>query len=258
MKDVNAISFTEKLNDLEIKTGDGLLVHSAIQYLGKPAGGPEMYLDVLLEIIGSKGTLSAPAFNFAFARGVPYDPQSSPSEGMGVFSELVRQHPAAKRTMHPLQSVVLIGNEAEQLAGRDTPSAFEHNSVFERMLEQDFKVLLLGADIDAVSFLHYSEQRLSVPYRYWKDFSGRVKRNGDWEIATYRMFVRDLEIDPWLSLDKVKQLLMKENKWKSAKINYGEISTFRAVDFVAAVDHFLQKDPWSLVTNKPENADIID
>ena len=252
MKEVDEKCFTETLHALDIRTGDGILIHSAIQYLGKPAGGPEMYLDVLLEMVGSEGTLSAPAFTFSFARGIPYDPQSTPSEGMGVFSEIVRKHPAAKRTMHPLQSIVLIGNQAEELAGLDTLSAFDHNSAFERMLEQDFKVLLLGAEINAVSFLHYSEQRLLVPYRYWKDFSGFVRRNRDWEAATYRMYVRDLEINPRLSLDKVKRLLMKDKKWNSMKLNYGEISTFRAVDFVNAVDCFLQKDPWSLVTNKPD------
>jgi aminoglycoside N3'-acetyltransferase len=46
------------------------------------------------------------------------------------------------------------------------------------MLELDFKILLLGADVQAISLLHWVEQRLQVPYRYWKVFRGPV-RTGD-------------------------------------------------------------------------------
>ncbi len=121
-----------------------------------------------------QGTLVVPTFNFSFARGESYDPKVTPCEGMGAFSEYIRQHPKALRTPHPMQSLAIIGHSAEDLSGRDTASAFDPGSAFERMLELDFRLLLLGADIQAVSMVHYSEQRAAVPYRYWKDFTGKI------------------------------------------------------------------------------------
>ena len=131
-----------------------MLTHSAIQFLGRPKGGLDIYLQAILEVIGDQGTLAVPTFNFGFARGERYDPEQTPSQGMGVFSEHVRQLPDARRTTHPMQSLAVIGRYTDELVACNTPSAFERGSAFERMLELDFKLLLLGADISASSIFH--------------------------------------------------------------------------------------------------------
>jgi aminoglycoside N3'-acetyltransferase len=273
MQEVTKEQVMEALQAAGVRGGDGLLVHSAIQFLGKPAGGVAMYIAALaevLEIAGispaaalrqpdiSTGTLAVPAFNFAFARGEPYDPDTTPSDGMGIFSETVRRLPAARRTPHPLQSLAVVGRFAADLAGRDTPSAFDPGSAFERMLALDFKLLLLGADIQAVSMLHYCEQRAGVPYRYWKEFTAPVKGPAGWQDRTYRMFARDLDADPRIELNPVRRLLETRGQWISTRLNYGLVSTCRLVDFVVAVDQFLSADPWSLVVNRAQASAIIE
>src|SRR5690606_4245560 len=77
------------LRDLGLGPGQNVLVHSAVQFLGRPMGGVGMYYATLSEALAG-GTVAVPTFTFAFARGEPYDPQVSPSEGMGAFSEWVR------------------------------------------------------------------------------------------------------------------------------------------------------------------------
>lgn len=253
----------EALFSLNLHRGDGVLVHSALHFLGKPERGVEMVLYVLAETLGidltnpapsaSQGTLVVPTFNFAFARGEPFDRQNTPSVGMGVFSELVRKHPSAQRTPHPLQSVAAIGHYAAQLASCHTLGAFDPGSAFERMVELDFKILLLGADVQAISLLHYAEQRVGVPYRYWKEFRGRVRMDDAWEERTYRMYVRDLDIDPKIDLHPVQDRLIARGKWISRVVNYGFISVCRMQDFVEVVEEFLREDPWSLVSNRPQN-----
>lgn len=238
------------LNAIGIGAGDGLLVHSALQFLGQPQAGEALYLQVIEELIGEKGTLAVPAFTFAFARGQRFDPAASPSEGMGAFSELVRQDPRSQRIPHPMQSLALIGARAQELAALDTPSAFDDGSAFARMLQLDFKLLLLGADIQAASIVHYSEQRAAVPYRYWKDFSGEVRRAGRWTKATYRMFVRDLELDPQLALAPIQQRLEAEGQWRSTPLNYGRLASCSLRDFVNTCDALLAADPWALVANR--------
>ncbi len=237
------------LKSLMVHQGDGLLVHSAVQFLGKPVGGIGMYLDAILAVIGQKGTIVVPTFSFSFAKSGRYDPQSTPSEGMGAFSEYVRQRPQARRTPHPMQSVAIIGRYADDLAERDTLSAFDPGSAFERMLELNFKLLLLGAEARATSIFHYSEQRAKVPYRYWKDFPGEIRIPGGWHKRTYRMFVRDLELKPELTIDPVVEYLKNLGQWHTISLNYGKVTTCLLTDFVAAVDHFLNADPWSLVAS---------
>jgi aminoglycoside N3'-acetyltransferase len=196
-----------------------------------------------------------PTFNFDFCRGEPYDPQETPSKGMGAFSEYVRQLPSAVRSPHPMQSVAAVGRYAHELTGRDTVSAFDPGSAFERMLELDFKLVLLGAHISASSIYHYSEYRFQVPYRYWKDFQGQVRTPDGWQTRTYRMYVRDEKIQPQLTADPVQELLEARQQWHAVPLNYGQIAACRLVDFVDAVDHFLSDDPWSLVVSTNPNYD---
>jgi aminoglycoside N3'-acetyltransferase len=254
MREVTREQIANCIESIGIEAGDGLLTHSAIQFLGRPQGGLDLYLQAIQEVIGPRGTLAVPTFNFGFARGERYDPEQTPSQGMGVFSEHVRQLPGARRTTHPLQSLAVIGRYTDELVARDTPSAFESGSAFERMLELDFKLLLLGADISASSIFHYSENRFNVPYRYWKDFSGPIKTINGWETQTYRMYVRDLEMNPVLTAAPVEELLKERAQWQSVKLNYGVIASCTLRDFASAVDHFLADDPWSLVTNRPEHS----
>ena len=211
-----------------------------------------MYLDSILELLGPSGTIAVPSFNFAFARGDEFDPLSTPSDGMGVFSELVRQHPEAHRTTHPMQSLALIGALAKDLAKPDTPSAFDDGSTFDGLLQNDFKLLLLGADIQAASMLHYSEQRAAVPYRFWKDFKGKVRINDKWQSRTYRMFVRDLDIDPQLNLTPIQLALEDAGQWAQKSVNFGHISLCTLAHFVSVTNNLLSENPWTLVGNRAE------
>ena len=254
MLEVTQAQVIAALQAVGIEPGDNLLVHSAVQFLGRPVGGIDMYLQGLRAAIGPGGTLAVPAFNFAFARGKRYDPQNTPSDAMGVFSEYLRQQPEAWRTQHPLSSLALLGPLAAELASLDTPGAYDPGSAFERLLELEFKLLLLGASVQAVSMVHYSEQRLNVPYRYWKDFHGLVRTRQGWEARSCRMFARDLQIDPQLELHPIEKRLRDQGLWRETPLNYGFLSACRLADFVAATDALLAADPWALVANLPQKA----
>jgi aminoglycoside 3-N-acetyltransferase len=254
MREVTKAQASEALQAVGVKTGDGLLVHSAIHFLGRPVGGPQLYFEAIMEVIGEQGTLCVPTFNFAFTKSQVYDPQQTPSAGMGVFSEIIRQLPEARRTTHPMQSLAVIGKYRDDLTSRDTPCAFDDDSAFDRMLQLNFKLLLLGADIQAVALIHYSEQRADVPYRHWKDFTGPVIVNGRTETRTYRMFARDMDVDARLEIYPIADLMRQRGQWRETALNYGKISTCRLRDFVSTADEFFARDPWIFVTNRPENA----
>jgi aminoglycoside 3-N-acetyltransferase len=253
MLEVDSQRVIAALLALNIQTGDSLLVHSAVQYLGRPVGGVAMYLEATQSVLGPHGNIAVPAFNFAFARGEGgFDPFRTPSHGMGAFSEYVRQQPEAQRSLHPMQSLAIIGPAAADIAERDTLSAFDRGSAFERLLELDFKLLLLGASIQAAAMIHYCEQRAGVPYRFWKDFQGQVYTGKGWVTRTYRMFARDLQADPRLDLRPLQAELQARGQWAAIPLNYGQVSTCRLADFVAAADRLLAADPWVFVTNQKE------
>lgn len=251
---LTAAALRQALDAVGVQAGDGLLVHSALHLLGQPEGGLDMVLATLREQLGEEGTLAVPTFNFAFARGEDYDPYATPAQGMGAFSEFVRTQPKVLRTTHPMQSLALLGPQAKALAVPDTCSAFDPGSAFERLVQLDFKLLLLGADIQAASVVHYSEQRANVPYRYWKDFQGRVHLGGQWHPKRYLMFVRDETIQPQLRLAPIQAALQAAGRWHSAALNFGQVAACRLQDFVAATDALLAADPWALVANRPEGA----
>jgi aminoglycoside 3-N-acetyltransferase len=256
MLKVNREQVISALETIGLKKGDGVMVHSALQFLGIPEGGMGLYYEALctvLDIGSGTGTLVVPAFNFGFASGQVFDQASTPAEEMGVFPEYVRQQPGVLRSPHPMQSVAAVGNFAADLTGRDTSSAFDPGSAFDRMLALDFKLLLLGADVRFTSMIHYAEQKMKVPYRYWKDFTGEVRLTGlPAQIRTYRMFARDLTIDPEVSSAPVRQVLEERALWKSVQLNYGKLALCRFRDFVSVAEELISKDPWALVQNHPK------
>jgi len=233
-----------------VSAGDGLLIHSSIQVLGKPTGGLQTYVSVLQNLITNTGTLVVPTFTLDYPRTRVFDRQVTPSKGMGVLSEYIRRFPGALRSSHPIQSVAALGYHASDLAGRDTSSAFEDGAVFNRMLDLNFKLLLLGAEIQAASMVHYCEIKAMVPYRRWTDFPGRVMEKKHWVEKTYRMYARILAVDPQLQLKPIQLELQRMSAWHEATLNYGRIACCKLTDFVGACLSLLEKDPWALVSNK--------
>lgn len=246
IKSLSQDLLSNSLEAINILPGDNLLIHSAIQFLGFPVGGLKMIYESLLSLVTAQGTLAVPVFTFEFANGLEYHPATSASKNMGIFSEFIRKLPGSQRTAHPMQSLAIVGHYATELASRDTPGAFDNGSAFERMLDLDFKCLLLGATINACSIIHYSEQRAKVPYRYWKNFSGLI----DGQEKTYRMYARKLELDPQLDLSPIQQRLEAEVLWHSTQVNYGKIAVFTLKDFRKVADSLLAKDPFALLSNR--------
>lgn len=256
MLNVNREQVISTLETVGLKKSDGVMVHSALQFLGIPEGGMGIYFDALWAVLGigfGTGTLVVPTFNFGFAHGQVFDQAFTPAEEMGVFPEYVRQQSGVLRSPHPMQSIAAVGHYAADLTVRDTPSAFDPGSAFDRMLELDFKLLLLGADVRFTSMIHYAEQRMQVPYRYWKEFTGEVQLIGQPpQICTYRMFARDLTIDPDISSAPVQKALEERGLWTSVPLNYGKVALCRFRDFVSVAEELISKDPWALVLNHPK------
>ena len=143
------------------------------------------------------GPLLVPTYTYSYHRGEDFEPARSPST-VG-FGEWVRAQPGSRRTPDPIYSTAvrgrLPGDWEQRLFAVGDSDCYGPDSVFAYLRAVDAQILFFGVAATANTFVHHLEQVLGVPYRYFKDFGGRVLI-GDSAIATRaRCFVRDLESD---------------------------------------------------------------
>jgi aminoglycoside 3-N-acetyltransferase len=183
MAKINAASLTRDLNALGVRTGDTVMMHSSLSALGPVEGGAETVVDALRAAIGSEGTVVVPAFrdsvwgdpaNFCITEGCPCPQRlcSSRQPGFqGVIAEAVRNRPGSLRSCHRTHSWAALGPRAEQILGshRDSVTFCGPHSPFEEVLKLDGCILALGVQVNTVTYWHYYEELLRVPYlgHYW-------------------------------------------------------------------------------------------
>lgn len=250
MKTYSGENIRASLEACGIKEGDTVLVHGSLMHLGRMRGvsGGELaarHFEALQTAVGADGTIVVPTFTFAFCRGTAFDSQSSPSEGMGVFSEYVRTRPEAHRSPHPMQSVAAIGPAAAAICCTETRSSFDPGGPFDTLLRMGAKGLLLGAPMQSFSLVHLAEERCAVPYRYWKEFSAPYGNPP--APRSFAIYVRDLKLDPRLNLSRIDDVLAERGLLSKAVLGAGHLKAFALTDFIDVTMAGLRADPaWLL------------
>ncbi len=261
MKGYDGVALASALRRLGIGTADTLMIHSALFSLGPwqnrhadvPDAASGAYHSIR-EVIGPEGTIVVPTFTFGFCHGEVFDQPKTPSVNMGVFSEYIRKLPDSYRSFHPMQSVAAIGPKACLICSPDTPSAFDEAGPFSHLLKVDAILLLLGVSLMAASILHYAEERAAVPYRYWKNFDGPYVRDGKPSHEQYRMFVRDLELDPQNDVAPLEMELRAAGRLRREGVGSGWVEACRCRDYMSAAIDGLRRDPYWLV--RPTSKEI--
>ena len=151
-----------QLRTLGVKRGGVLLVHTSFRAVGPMADGPLGLIRALREAIGDEGTLVMPTMTDGES---VFDPQSTPTHGMGITAEMFWRQPGVLRSGHPGGSFAAIGPMASFVCapqplspphGPDSPPGRVH--------ELDGQVLLLGVTHSENTTLHVAEAIAGVPY----------------------------------------------------------------------------------------------
>jgi len=158
------------------------MMHSSLSSLGHVEGGPQAAVAAVLEAVGLGGTVLVPAFrdsvwgspeDFAIT-DCPCPQRLCPSRQrgfQGAIPEALRQRPGALRSCHPTHSWVALGPQAAALleGHRLSPTPCGRGNPFEKLVELDGCILLLGVQVNTVTLWHYYEEILEVPYmgHYW-------------------------------------------------------------------------------------------
>lgn len=167
---------------LGIKAADVVMLHASVRAVGEAAGGPDQIHLALKDALTAQGTLmmyaNCPRYYDEVGRGnltqeqereilekLPaFDPLTARSaRDNGALVELLRTFPGSRVNGHVARFVVW-GERAEYLIGNQPWNyALGPDSPLERFLMLHGKILLLGSDHDAVTFLHYVEHVADIP-----------------------------------------------------------------------------------------------
>lgn len=185
---------------LGVAAGDVVMVHASVRAVGEVAGGPVQILLALEDAVGPTGSLlmyaSCPQYYDEIGRGnltaaeeqelrrtLPaFDPLTAPcARDNGALVEFFRTLPGTKVTQHVTRFAAR-GPHADYLLS-NVPWDFTYgaDSTLARFNTLGGKILLLGSDLDQVTFLHHAEHIVDVPGKIvatfevpWEDDAGGV------------------------------------------------------------------------------------
>lgn len=237
--------------ELGIGKGDTVCVHSQIYSLGIAGMPRNVYLNTILnvlkEAVGEDGTLIMPAFSYSFCEKQVFDVQKSKST-VGVLTEFFRNSEGVSRTVHPIFSFSVWGRRREEFMdiGKD---AFSMESVYGKMIQNNDKIVLLGAD-KGYTIYYLAEESIGVSHRFFKDFSGIV-REGDKEYElTVPYYVRCLDKRSEEDPRRVSAYLLEKGIEKRVPFGWGSISSFRCRPmFESIVEKLKEEETFFLKEN---------
>lgn len=254
MKRTTAADWKASLAEAGARPGDTLMLHSHLPAFGFLPEGPNALIDATLEFLGPEGTLVMPAFTLSFGRTRRFDQDATPSE-TGALTELFRRRPGTRRSMHPFHSICAAGRRADDIAGAWAPSSFGPGGAFHRLYELDALLLCAGVDAERLTFVHYVEETIGVPYRAMKDFPGEIVAGGKPDPRPYTMYARDPRFK--LNLAGLGAMLAGEGVGVRRELAYGPLHAYRARATFEAFARLLRRDPGSLLAPSAPIKDLL-
>jgi aminoglycoside 3-N-acetyltransferase len=212
-------------------------------------------LDHLFQLISSLGigTICVPTFTFSFCNGQKYNVQSSGSK-MGALNEYIRRLPAAVRSVDPLLSTTLIGEDVDLVRDLGKNSIGE-NSTFDKLHRRGagVKFLFFGTSVsECFTYTHYVEERLNTPYRYNRKFKGMVVDDGrQWE-DEYTLFVRYRGVVPSTN-GLLENYLLNHGLLRKRRSGDSSISCLSEPDGYEAIIRQLRKNVYCYIKSDPRD-----
>ncbi|MCV3336731.1 AAC(3) family N-acetyltransferase [Campylobacter sp. RKI_CA19_01121] len=238
-------------NKVGIQHGDTICIHSSLLHLGTPLLPKDMFLKTIIEsfydAVGKKGTMIMPTFTYSFCKNQVYNKLQSKST-MGALSEFFRTQENVTRTNDPIFSFAIKG-ERKQYFLKNTTSCFGENSVYDMLAKENGKIILFGTEESGYTFSHFIEEKIQVPYRYYKTFSGKIiDENNQSYNRDIKYYVRDTSKNKSkLLLYNQIALLQLTNNFKKITFANSHIISINAKQWLDDFSSLIQKDYYILV-----------
>ena len=232
------------LSALGLRPGQVVMVHSSFDRFAGFTGKPSEVIQTLQDVVGPEGTLLMPTLPFTgtaieyTSRGDVFDVARTPSR-MGLLTELFRRSPGVLRSVHPTHAVAGWGAHAEEILADHhlarTPCG--KGSPYGRLLEHDGRILLMGVDIESMTFYHHVEEVLeptmpTSPFTATEFTLKSRDRTGAILISRTRLY------DPAMSrrrdLTRLVPRLRGDRVWVEGRVGEVQLILLNANDVLAA------------------------
>jgi aminoglycoside 3-N-acetyltransferase len=157
-----------QLENLGVKKGDCLLVHSSFKSLGKGITANDV-IEGLITAVGEKGTLILPALSYSnVTEESPFFDIKNTPACIGYLPNFFLSREGTVRSMHPTHSCTAYGHLAREFTKNHyldrTPVG--KNSPFYILKEQGGKILFLGCTTHPNTSMHGVEELTEPDYLY--------------------------------------------------------------------------------------------
>jgi len=243
---VSKSDLLKALDRLEIYNADYLYVHTGMTFgIPNPVLGRKKILEEIFNVFQDFKikNICFPTFTFSFCNGEVYNVQESKSK-MGALNEYVRLLPDAIRSVDPLMSSVLIGEDVD-LVKNISKSSIGKGSTFDKLHnKRRVNFLFFGTKVgDCFTYMHYIEKVVNSHYRYDRLFEGKIIDGDNAYNDTYELYVRYKGILAGNGSYEYEQMLL--DKGISKRLEFGD-STITVLDEPNAFELYhdlITKDP---------------
>ena len=139
------------------------------------------FFELFKELAGPDGTIIIPSFSYSWGDDSSekvFDIINTPSK-VGIFSEFMRVQPNVERTLDPMFSYLIFGNNATNIAKVVGKNTFGADGMYQYLHKNNAKLISFGLNKYDPTFIHYAEQYYhenidELDYRYIKEFNGEI------------------------------------------------------------------------------------
>lgn len=154
------------LQNLGLKKGDTVVVHSSLKSMGQVEGGADTVIDALIQVVGSEGTVMFPALSWWPCISTLKFHATSTMCCIGKIPETFRKRQGVIRSIHPTHSVCAYGKLAVELTKdhHKDQTPVGPNSPYQKLIGVNGKILMLGCGLRPNTFMHGVEEVGNAPY----------------------------------------------------------------------------------------------
>ena len=178
------MSLKHDFKALGVKQGANVILHVSLSKIGWIVGGSVALIKALMETLTEEGTLVMPAFTSgnsepAYWENPPvpkswwekikkempaFEPEITPSRGIGKVAENFRIWPGVSRSNHPISSFAAWGKNAKFITeNHKLEMDLGEGSPISRLYDLNGQILLIGVSHINNSSLHLAEYRSDFP-----------------------------------------------------------------------------------------------